>query len=313
MTTGAQDARDSWRARRPPSGDVPSRTTHCPPTMTSRTGARHGPNTAASTTAETGCAASAGSSGSSTTRSARQPSAMAPAGRAERLRATTRRGRVERLPHRHLQRPRARCALARASRCDHSSWRNSAKGSMQVLESLPTPNAPPRIGVRACGESAVAEIGLGRRREPRDRAARGEAPRFVGGHVRRVHDAPARIESGVREQPFDRPRAAPRHARGDFAELFRRVNVDRRLARNQGDDRGELVRRHRAQTVRRDSEREAGRRGFARERRHDTARTNRRVCTNRRWPDVGATPPKSGVGVEHGQQRQRDARRVGGR
>ena len=60
----------------------------------------------------------------------------------QRLRAAARRRHVERVSHRRIGGPRAHCAPAATSRCDHSSCRNSANGSMQVFESLPTPNAP---------------------------------------------------------------------------------------------------------------------------------------------------------------------------
>jgi hypothetical protein len=68
------------------------------------------------------------------------------------------------------------------------------EGSMQVLESLPTPNAP-RVDVATRRERAVAKIRLRGRRESRDRTARREGAAFVIGHASRArrtsaHPAP---------------------------------------------------------------------------------------------------------------------------
>ena len=61
-------------------------------------------------------------------------------------------------------------------------------------------------------------------------------------HVRRMDDAPAAVEIRMIEKPFDRPRAEPGDAVGDFADLLGGMDVDRRLLGDQRDDRGELVR-----------------------------------------------------------------------
>jgi hypothetical protein len=144
----------------------------------------------------------------------------------DRLRAAARRRGVERLPD-------GASAIAStlrdacASRCDHSSWRSSAYGSMIVFESLPTPNAPP-----ASSQARAANVP-----SPRSASVVGASPATASlaasprvslcRHVRRVDDAPARVDVRVVEQPGDRRRAAPRDALGDFPLLLGGVNVDR--------------------------------------------------------------------------------------
>ena len=111
---------------------------------------------------------------SSTTKSARRPARDRADGLRGRARRRRRGLRVERLPDRHIAPSASTLRSSTASRCDHSSWRSSAKGSTIVFESLPMPNAPPRVEKRARRERAVAKIGFGRRREPGDGAARRE-------------------------------------------------------------------------------------------------------------------------------------------
>ena len=163
------------------------------------------------------------------------PGAIAPVGCAERLRAAARGARPQR-------RCRPACAdrspstLRRRARrrCDHSSWRNSANGSMIVFESLPTPKRPPAREVRRAGKRAVAEIGLGRRREPGDRAARGEAARLrARSCASRGRRTSARRRSPASSSHSTGRMPAPRVALVDFARLLGGVDVDRRVWRRE--------------------------------------------------------------------------------
>ena len=191
------------------------------------------------------------------------------------------------------RRSRARCAPGRRSRCDHSSCRSSANGSMQVFESLPTPNAPLRVEVVARRERAVAQIRLGRRREPGDRAARGEAARLVVGHVRRVHDAPARVDSA-----HDRAAIRPAARRSTRRRPRLRAPVRRREC-GSGDrggnsatiadsSSGVTARRLCGATPRFHVAVAASRASVATRSAYESTE-----CTNRRWPGVGGAPPKS--------------------
>ena len=107
---------------------------------------------------------------------------------------------------------RAACCAERSRvRCDHSSWRSSANGSMIVFESLP-------IAERAAArDECLAREACRRRGRPRssarDRPLRRSAARprdLAIGHVRRVHDAPARVDVRLGQQPLDRAHATPR-------------------------------------------------------------------------------------------------------
>ena len=113
---------------------------------------------------------------------------------------------------------------------------------MIVLESLPMPMRPPAAMNASRGKRAVAEVRLGRRREARDGAARREPGDFAFRHVRRVNDAPARVDVRLRQQPLDRPHPAPREAVVDLARLLGGVDVDRRVRRRQSHDLAQLLR-----------------------------------------------------------------------
>ncbi len=76
-------------------------------------------------------------------------------------------------------------------------------------------------------EHAVAEVRLGDRAQARDRGRRGERACLGLGHVGRVHEAPARIDRLVAEQPFDRALARPGEAVRDLLGLLGGVDVDR--------------------------------------------------------------------------------------
>ena len=78
-------------------------------------------------------------------------------------------------------------------------------------------------------------------------------------------------------------------------------------------DLAELLRRDRAQAVRRDAQRVAARLAPCASVRRTASRTCTMLCTKRRWPRRGGDAAEVAVRVEDGQQRQPDARRAGGR
>src|SRR3546814_8192073 len=63
------------------------------------------------------------------------------------------------------------------------------------------PEAPTRREIIDRRKDAVAEIGLGDRTQPGDRAARSEPRHFMFGKVRRMNQAPAFVNPGVVQQP----------------------------------------------------------------------------------------------------------------
>ena len=114
--------------------------------------------------------------------------------------------------------------------------------------------ASPGLQIRSAGNDAVAEVGLGRWCEAGDGAARGESRDLAIGHVRRMDDAPSVVDVRLRQQPLDRPHAAPCVAFVDFARLLGGVDVDRRIGRGESHDLAELFRRDGSQAVRRDAD-----------------------------------------------------------
>ena len=90
-------------------------------------------------------------------------------------------------------------------------------------------------------EHAVAEIGFGARAQSDDAASCGEVSRFLPRHMGRVHEAPARVDIRMAEQPGDRPSATPGDAGVDFLALFGSMDMDRRafeLGACESDDLG---------------------------------------------------------------------------
>ncbi|EDT03463.1 hypothetical protein BamIOP4010DRAFT_2992 [Burkholderia ambifaria IOP40-10] len=81
------------------------------------------------------------------------------------------------------------------------------------------------IEIVACGEQAVAEIRFGRRAQARNRTALSECERFAFVDVRRMHEAPARVDVETLEQPLYGPRAKRRDTGVDFRCLFRNVDM----------------------------------------------------------------------------------------
>ena len=123
------------------------------------------------------------------------------------------------------------------------------------------------VGARAPGaargapgrqvEDAVAQVGFGARAQPGHRAARRSAPVFIRIHVGRMHQAPARIDRCLVEQPRDRALAAPGAAVIDLLRLLGNVDVNRRRRVDRGQARERIAQgrgRHGAQRVRRQAE-----------------------------------------------------------
>ena len=165
------------------------------------------------------------------------------------------------------------------------------------------PNRPPACRYASRAKDAVAEVGLGGRRKAGDRAARREARHFAVGHVRRMDDAPALVDVRLRQQPLDRPHAAPRVAIVDFARLLGGMDVDRRIGRREPHDLAELFRRDRAQAVRRDAQRVAVGFRLARQRVEqplERVRAVHEAALQRRRCDAAEVA----VRIENGQQRQ---------
>ena len=69
-------------------------------------------------------------------------------------------------------------------------------------------------------EDTVAERGLGQRTESGHGAASRQRVGFAQRHLGRVNQAPSRVNGGVPQQPFDRPRTRRCHAVLHFLHLF---------------------------------------------------------------------------------------------
>jgi len=80
-----------------------------------------------------------------------------------------------------------------------------------------------------------------------------EPRRLVRRHVRRMNEAPARVEPDFIEQPRDRAPAGPGEAVFDLLRLLCRVNVNR-TGRRERDHARQLLRRHGAQAVGRNAD-----------------------------------------------------------
>ena len=275
-------------------------------------GRRQGPKIAASSSVSPSWPTSAGSSRSSTTRSAAAPAAIAPVRRPHACAPPAAAASHIAVPIESSEPWCIRLRRRQNIRCEYSSWRNSANGSTIALLSLPTPQRPSAAGVRDARERAVAEVRLGRRGDARHRTARRERPGLALCHVRRVHEAPARVDAAAREQPFDRALAGPGDAFLDLARLLGDVDVHRRGRRRRGNHAIELFRRHRAQAVRRDADDRAvgprGRRDRLDEPRELVGRRDEATLRGRRRRGVEAA-----VRVVDRQQRDREARATRGR
>ena len=126
-----------------------------------------------------------------------------------------------------------------------------------------------------------------------------------------VDEAPASVEIGVLQQPFDRPSTGPGQAVVHLAHLLGDVNMDRPVA-GERHERGQLLRRDGAQAVRRHPEigvvELGGERAGALEHAGEQIevgnetpllRLRRRAC-------------EAGMGVQYREQRQPNAGRVAG-
>ena len=94
-------------------------------------------------------------------------------------------------------------------------------------------DAPAAVGVAelAHREQAVAEVGFRRRAQRDHRAAARDAGDLAVVEVGRVHQRPAFADVRVRQQPFDRARAAQRERILHLADLLGDVDVHRRIRR----------------------------------------------------------------------------------
>ena len=99
-----------------------------------------------------------------------------------------------------------RCRLSR--RWPYSSQRGSSTGDTEMCESEPMPQRPLASRNSRIGEQAVAEVGFRRRAQRDHRAAARDACDLAVVEVGRVHQRPAFADVRVRQQPFDRARAA---------------------------------------------------------------------------------------------------------
>ena len=170
------------------------------------------------------------------------------------------------------------CLAARSRAAFHGAFEQLAahvsaaeRGDVAGLRCEPLPVFQPAqllervdrdVAVRADGQPAavaevirqreqpVAEIGFRARADADDGAGLGEALRFVGVHVRRVHEAPLPVDADVLQQPANRAPLVGREALVDLALLLRDMQMDRpaRLAARVRD-RGQRRGAHGAQAV----------------------------------------------------------------
>src|SRR6185437_9826135 len=133
--------------------------------------------------------------------------------------------------------------------------------------------------------------------------------------MRRVNDAPALIDAGMLEQPFNRPSTAPCHTVAHFLLLLGGVYVHA-LERIETEKRRERFRRDGAQRMRRNSHAAAGPALVAADRRlHASDDPGKLIeigdeasLAGSRWS--ASEPARL---VEHRQKRKADARRIGRR
>ena len=114
------------------------------------------------------------------------------------------------------------------------------------------------VEIFAQREQAVAEVRLGARTQADDRAGRGDALRLGRRQVRRMHQAPARVDRRVVQQPLDRPRIAQCEAILHLAELLGDVDVQRPVGQARVEHRAHGVRRNRAQRMQREADAQCG-------------------------------------------------------
>ncbi len=162
-------------------------------------------------------------------------------------------------------------------------------------------------------EHAIAEIGFGGRTDAGHRAAVRQAPTLVPVQMGRVHQAPARVDRRMVQQPVHRPRAAPRQAFVDLALLLGDMDVHRRgrVHRMQPGHRGtQAVGRHRAQRVWRETKPRRSRASRCQplqQRQHRVGLVQEAALFGQRR--LGA---EARALVQHRQQRDADARALRG-
>ena len=121
-----------------------------------------------------------------------------------------------------------------------------------------------------------------------------------------MDQAPALVDPGMVEQPFDRPRAAPRDAIGDLLHLLGGVDMHRAV-RGQREQRREFIGRHGAKRMRRDAD--IGIAGKLGPRCIEQHRKAVDVAQETPLPRARRSGTKIAVRIENGEQRQADARR----
>ena len=199
------------------------------------------------------------------------------------------------------------CARDAARRCEYSSWRNSSAAPIRTLESEPTPKRPPSAEEFRRIECAVAEIGFGDRAKPRDRARCRHVARLFVGHVGGMNQAPAAIDRRVIEQPVHRTFAAPGDAILDLFGLFGDMDMDwavlRRAAGSRQVRRGVTARNEcgAMPTIAPSSSATARREASIRRAKPIDIVDEAALAVHR------AASAKTGMRIEHRQQRQPDA------
>ena len=168
----------------------------------------------------------------------------------------------------------------------------------------------PGVEIADGGEYPVAQIGFGHWAESRDRAAGCKAVGLAFCQMSRMDQAPAPVDTGMGQQPFDRPCPRKGKARFDFLDLFGGMNVDGAVAPHR-DERRKFFSRHCPQAVRRDAEDAVGEK--------KPLGSVQQVCESveiaqkASLPGLWRGPAEIGMGIEHGKQGQADARRFGSR
>ena len=167
--------------------------------------------------------------------------------------------------------------------------------------------APARCQPGGAGEDAVAQIGLRHRAEASGRAARGQPFDLPGSHVGGVDQAPAPVHRRVVQQPFHRAGAAPGQAILHLAHLLGRMDVDRTLGLH-GANGQQFLRRDGAQAVRGDADGHA----VQAPRRLQQAGEAVQAGDESALAGGGRHAAEPAMGVKHGEQREPDARGLGG-
>ena len=184
--------------------------------------------------------------------SARCPGAIAPIERPSACAPPAHAASCSRRPVERFSSPSA-LRLRCVRRCAYSSPRSSSAAETRTSESEPTPKRPPLARKLARIEHAVAEIGLGDRAQPGDGARRGDQLDLRRRRVRRVDQAPARIDRDRVVQELDRTLAVRGERILDLLHLLGDMDVHRPVRPALGDPR-KVGEGDGAQRMRRDAE-----------------------------------------------------------